>query len=89
MPAKRSAPSPRARARKTVTAKPSVPHSGNIAQFTLSNGINVYVYENFNSPAVIVSGYLQAGAYDEPARQSRAGWLCCRLPHARQFTAQL
>ena len=45
-----------------------MPHSGNIARFTLDNGIALHVYENFASPAVIISGYLQAGACDVPAQ---------------------
>ncbi len=54
---------------------PSLPHSGNVAHFLLSNGINVYVYENFASPAVVVSGYLNVGALDEPfdSGASKAG----------------
>ncbi len=31
----------------------------------MSNGIRVFAYENFASPAVVVSGYLMAGARDE------------------------
>ena len=42
----------------------SVPNSANIAQFTLDNGIKVYAYENFASPAITVNGYLMAGALD-------------------------
>jgi zinc protease len=54
--------------KKTQRAQraPSVPHAGNIAQFTLDNGIRVFVYENFNSPAVVINGFLFAGAIDEP-----------------------
>ena len=46
-------------------APASVPHTGNIAQFSLDNGITLLVYENFASPAVIVSGYFSAGMRDE------------------------
>jgi zinc protease len=54
--------------RKSSKSKsPSVPHSGNIAQFTLGNGIRVFVYENFSSPAVVVNAFLYSGAIDEPA----------------------
>jgi zinc protease len=56
----------KASSRSKTSAAPSVPNSSNIAQFELANGIKVYCYENFNSPAVIVSGYLQEGAFDEP-----------------------
>jgi zinc protease len=34
--------------------------------FDLANGIRIYAYENFASPAVVVSGFLRAGAADEP-----------------------
>jgi zinc protease len=44
----------------------SVPHSGNIARFELANGILIYAYENFASPATVINGYLIAGALDEP-----------------------
>ena len=46
-------------------AKQSLPCAANIAQFQLSNGIRVFAYENFASPAVVVSGYLDVGARDE------------------------
>lgn len=44
----------------------SLPHSENIAQFVLPNGVQLYVYENFASPSVVITGYLIAGALDEP-----------------------
>lgn len=44
----------------------SIPNSANIAQFELPNGIKIYAYENFASPAAVVSGFLIAGALDEP-----------------------
>lgn len=44
----------------------SIPHNGNIAQFELGNGVKIYAYENFASPAVVVNGYFIAGALDEP-----------------------
>lgn len=47
-----------------VTSK-SLPHSGNVKQATLANGIRVYVYENFASPAVVMSGITKVGALDE------------------------
>lgn len=43
----------------------SVPCAVNIAQAELSNGIRVFAYENFASQAVVVSGYVMAGARDE------------------------
>jgi zinc protease len=55
-------------ARKSTTSRPttSLPHSGNVAVFDLANGIRIFVYENFASPAVVVSGFLRCGAADEP-----------------------
>jgi len=68
----KSSPSPRARkaagtrpATSTSKRPASIPHSGNIAQFTLSNGIRIFAYENFSSPAIVTSGYFQTGALDE------------------------
>lgn len=53
-------PKPRSRSRPL-----SVPCAANIAQAEMGNGIRVFAYENFASPAVVVSGYLIAGARDE------------------------
>ena len=53
---------PKNRTRKTSA---SLPCSANIAQFRLDNGIRLYVYENFASPAIVMNGYLIAGARDE------------------------
>jgi len=55
----------------------SVPNSANIAQFTLDNGIKVYAYENFASPAITVNGYLIAGSLDatDPAKRGLAGFV--------------
>jgi zinc protease len=39
----------------------------------LGNGIRIFAYENFASPAVVLSGYLQVGALDEPADRSKIG----------------
>lgn len=59
----------------TARQTKSLPHSGNVAQTTLPNGIRVYVYENFASPAVVMSGYAQVGALDEnPALMGLAGF---------------
>jgi len=53
----------------------SVPNASNIAQFTLRNGIRVFAYENFASPAVVLSGYMHVGARDEsPARAGLASF---------------
>ncbi len=48
----------------------SIPGPDNIARHELPNGIVVLVRENHNSPAVVTSGYLQVGAYDESADQA-------------------
>src|SRR5512141_2688755 len=48
-----------------VSTKQSFPRTDNISQYELGNGIRVFAYENFASPAVVVSGYLTAGARDE------------------------
>jgi zinc protease len=57
-------------ARKAAAHAPSVPCSANIAQFELPNGIRIFAYENFNSPAAVVSGYMMAGALDEPREKA-------------------
>ncbi len=75
------------------TPSRAVPHSANIAQFTLTNGVRVYVYENFNSPAVVVNGFMNTGAFDEPrALAGLAGFTtdCLmrgtqRYPYERMF----
>lgn len=60
-------------ARTSTTIRPTVslPHSGNVAVFSLDNGIRIFCYENFSSPAVVVSGFLRTGAADE--RRELAG----------------
>jgi zinc protease len=60
-----------------IASTRSLPNSQNIAQFQLSNGVRVFVYENFASPAVIISGYLMAGAFDEsdPTKRGLAGFV--------------
>ena len=45
----------------------SLPGSDDIHRELLSNGIVVLSRANFNSPSVVVSGYLQAGALFDPA----------------------
>ncbi len=44
----------------------SLPGPDNIVRQGLPNGITVLARENFNSPTVVVSGYLFAGAVDVP-----------------------
>ena len=48
----------------------SVPGPNNITRHELPNGIVVLVRENHNSPAVVMSGYLRVGAYDERPEQA-------------------
>ncbi len=48
----------------------SVPCAANIAQFELPNGVRVLAYENFSSPAVVITGYLLNGALDETRDQA-------------------
>jgi zinc protease len=48
----------------------SLPSSKTITRAELPNGIIVLVYENHSSPAVIVSGYLWAGALSEAPEQA-------------------
>jgi zinc protease len=49
----------------------TLPGPETILRRDLSNGITVLARENFSSPAVVVTGYLWAGAMDEP--HSKAG----------------
>jgi zinc protease len=60
-----------------IASTRSLPNSQNIAQFQLSNGVRVFVYENFASPAVIINGYLMAGELDErdPLKRGLAGFV--------------
>ncbi len=44
----------------------SIPGPDDITRVTLSNGITILARPNFNSPAVSISGYLQAGGINDP-----------------------
>jgi zinc protease len=55
---------------RTQITPASIPHAGNITQFTLRNGVRVFVYENFSSPSVVVQGFFQAGSSDEPREKA-------------------
>ena len=70
----------------TLANNASLPNSQNIAQFQLSNGIRVLAYENFASPAVIINGYLMAGALDEsdPTKRGLAGFVSDCLTRGTQ-----
>jgi len=48
----------------------SIPGPDDIQRYTLPNGIVVLVRENFTSPAVVVRGYLPAGACYERSEQA-------------------
>jgi len=48
----------------------SLPSPETITRRELSNGITVLAYENDNSPAVVLGGYLWAGAQADPAGQA-------------------
>lgn len=53
----------------------SLPGADDTLRQTLPNGITLLVRENFASPAVVVSGYVQAGAEDEiPGTYGLAGF---------------
>ena len=48
----------------------SFPSSKTIVRAELANGITILAYENFDSPAVVIGGYLWAGSISEPAEQA-------------------
>ncbi|MBN1667413.1 MAG: insulinase family protein, partial [Anaerolineales bacterium] len=50
-------------------SKTALPGPDDITRVELENGITVLVRPNFNSPSVVVSGYLQLGALLDPAGQ--------------------
>ena len=58
-------PTKTATGRRTSSA--SLPGSDDVLRETLPNGITVLIRENFVSPAVVINGYINAGALDEPA----------------------
>ena len=49
------------------TSRASLPGSDDTLRKRLPNGLTVLVRENFASPAVVISGYVRAGALDESA----------------------
>jgi zinc protease len=62
-----------------------VPCAANIARRELGNGIRALAYENFASPAVVVSGYLVNGARDEtPETAGLAGFTADCLTRGTQ-----
>ncbi len=54
----------------STKATHSLPGPDDTLRQTLPNGITVLARENFASPAVVVQGYLTAGALDEPVELS-------------------
>ncbi|MDY6875724.1 MAG: pitrilysin family protein [Chloroflexota bacterium] len=48
----------------------SIPGPNDITRHELSNGIVILVRENHSSPSVVISGYLNVGAYDEQPEQA-------------------
>jgi zinc protease len=44
----------------------SLPGPGNILRRPLDNGITILARENFNSPVVVINGYLEAGSLFDP-----------------------
>lgn len=55
---------------------PSLPGPQNVVREVLPNDIVVLVRENFDSPAVVVRGYLQVGAIDEPPELAGLAGFC-------------
>ncbi len=51
----------------TTKQTKSIPGPDTIVAATLSNGLNVYIYENHVVPAVVIDGSLRVGSVDEPA----------------------
>jgi zinc protease len=49
-----------------TNTSPSLPGPQDVSRFVLPNGVVVLVRANFNSPSVVVSGYLPAGSLGDP-----------------------
>lgn len=52
-----------------TTGWKSLPGPENITDVTLPNGIRVLTRSNFNSPSVVISGYMAAGSLFDPAEK--------------------
>ncbi len=52
----------------------SLPGPGDTLRQTLPNGVTLLVRENFASPAVVITGYVEAGGEDEGAVHGLAGF---------------
>ncbi len=63
----------------------SLPGPGNITRAQLSNGIVVLARSNFNSPSVVVSGYLKCGSLFDPLEKlGLADFTASALMHGTQ-----
>ncbi len=61
---------------RPIAGTASFPGPGDTVRQVLDNGITVLVRQNLASPAVVINGYLLAGAEDEPAdKHGLAGFL--------------
>ncbi len=56
--------------RHTQKSRSSLPGPDNITREVLPNGITLLVRENFVNPSVVITGYLEVGAEDEPREQA-------------------
>lgn len=67
------------------TMKHSLPGSDDIFRKVLSNGITLLARANFNSPSVVVSGYLNAGSLRDPDEKlGLADFVSSALMHGTQ-----
>ena len=57
----------------------SFPSAATISRTELPNGITLLAYENFDSPSVVIGGYLWAGAISESADQAGLASLTARM----------
>ncbi len=58
------------RSRKNSLRTHAFPGPDDVLRKTLPNGVTILARENFNSPAVIVDGYLEVGSEDEAPEQA-------------------
>ena len=65
-----------------ITNYASLPGPDDITRVELPNGITLLARANFNSPSVVISGYLQAGSLYEPDEKlGLAGFTAAALMH--------
>ena len=66
----------------TISNLQSLPGPDDITRITLPNGITLLARANFNSPSVVISGYLQAGSLYEPGEKlGMASFTAAALMH--------